>query len=182
MEIRRSVRFHLPREAISVNIIKVGVSATVPPIINFLWAALNCFQAFGKSWGSRLVVNFSLVCKLIMIWEIWLAQEADFVHVRAVKGNRYEEASKAVSRSALWLTAVSARLVVGLDWVLWLGPLCPCVKEIDKNYTSCHFQTPLKSSVCEHPSVFVYFVFYILSLHFPGALAPLSESVCVCMY
>ncbi len=123
-----------------------------------------------------------VVCKLIMIREIWLAQEADFVHIRAVKGNCYEEASKAVSRSALWLTVVSARLVVGLDWVLWLGPLCPCVKEIDKNYTSCHFQTLLKSSVCEHPSVFVYFVFYILSLHFPGALAPLSESVCVCMY
>lgn len=98
------------------------------------------------------------------------------------KENVRREASKAVSRSAMWLTAVSARLVVGLDWVLWLGPLCPCVKEIDKNYTSCHFQTPLKSSVCEHPYVFICFVFYILSLHFPGALAPLSESVCVCMY
>lgn len=70
------------------------------------------------------------------------------------------EASKAISRSALWLTAVSACLVVGQDWVVWLGPLCPCVKEIDKNYTSCHFQTPLKSSVCEHLCVFICFVLF----------------------
>lgn len=56
------------------------------------------------------------------------------------------------------------------------------MKEIDKNYTSCHFRTPLKSSVCEHPSIFVCFVFYILSLHFPGVLASLSESVCMCVH
>lgn len=162
MEIRQSARFHLSREAVSVNIIKVGVSATVPQFINF---SLSCSELF---WALHRILRFLLtlwfiwvVCELIMICAIWLAQEADFVRVEAQNGkNVMRESSKAISCSALWLTAVSACLVVGLDWVVWLGPLCPCVKEIDKNYTSCHFQTPLKSSVC-----FVLFSFCILPVH-----------------